>query len=76
VVDAVAEQRRGRGRPQFLNYWYSKEGQEIAARNLSSARTRSPKKYAVSFPGRLNFNRRRIWRLTSAEGYFGEGGIF
>ena len=72
VVDAVADKKGTRDVAEaYLRYWYSKEGQEIAARN--SYRPRDPeiaKEYETSFrEGRTVHHRRSVWRLDQgAEG--------
>jgi sulfate/thiosulfate-binding protein len=80
VVDAVADKKGTRPAAEaYLKYWYSKEGQEIAARN--SYRPRDPeiaKKYEASFPKIELFTIDDIfggWTKAQKD-HFGEGGIF
>jgi sulfate/thiosulfate-binding protein len=80
VVDAVADKRSTRPTAEaYLNYWYSKEGQEIAARN--SYRPRDPeiaKKYEASFAKIELFTIDDVfggWTKAQKD-HFGEGGIF
>src|ERR1700721_963197 len=80
VVDAVADRKGTRGgAAAYLRYWYSKEGQEIAARN--SYRPRDPeiaKEYENSFAKVDLFTVDDVfggWTRAQKE-HFGEGGIF
>ena len=80
VVDAVADKKGTRAAAEaYLRYWYSKEGQEIAARN--SYRPRDPeiaKEYETSFAKVELFTIDDVfggWTKAQKE-HFGEGGIF
>src|SRR6201747_487498 len=80
VVDAVADKKGTRAAAEaYLRYWYSKEGQEIAARN--SYRPRDPeiaKEYETSFAKVELFTIDEVfggWTKAQKE-HFGEGGIF
>lgn len=80
VVDTVADKKGTRAAAEaYLNYWYSKEGQEIAARN--SYRPRDPeiaKKYEASFPKIELFTIDDVfggWTKAQKD-HFAEGGIF
>jgi sulfate/thiosulfate transport system substrate-binding protein len=80
VVDAVADKKGTRAVAEaYLKYWYSKEGQEIAARN--SYRPRDPevaKKYESSFAKVELFTIDDVfggWAKAQRE-HFSEGGIF
>jgi sulfate/thiosulfate transport system substrate-binding protein len=80
VVDAVADRKGTRAVAEaYLRYWYSKEGQEIAARN--SYRPRDPeiaKEYENSFAKVELFTVGDVfggWTRAQKE-HFGEGGIF
>ena len=80
VVDAVADKKGTRAVAEaYLQYWYSKEGQEIAARN--SYRPRDPeiaKEYETSFAKVELFTIDDVfggWTRAQKE-HFGEGGIF
>ena len=80
VVDAVADRKGTRAAAEaYLRYWYSKEGQEIAARN--SYRPRDPeiaKEYENSFARVELFTVGDVfggWSKAQKE-HFGEGGIF
>jgi sulfate transport system substrate-binding protein len=80
VVDAVADKKGTRAVAEaYLRYWYSKEGQEIAARN--SYRPRDPeiaKEYETSFAKVELFTIDEVfggWTKAQKE-HFGEGGIF
>ena len=80
VVDAVADRKGTRAVAEaYLRYWYSKEGQEIAARN--SYRPRDPeiaKEYESSFAKVELFTVGDVfggWTRAQKE-HFGEGGIF
>jgi sulfate/thiosulfate-binding protein len=80
VVDAVADKKGTRAAAEaYLRYWYSKEGQEIAARN--SYRPRDPeiaKEYETAFAKVELFTIDEVfggWTKAQKE-HFGEGGIF
>ena len=80
VVDAVADSKGTRAVAEaYLRYWYSKEGQEIAARN--SYRPRDPeiaKEYENSFAKVELFTIDDVfggWTKAQKE-HFSEGGIF
>jgi sulfate/thiosulfate transport system substrate-binding protein len=80
VVDAVADKKGTRAVAEaYLRYWYSKEGQEIAARN--SYRPRDPeiaKEYESSFAKVELFTVDDVfggWTKAQKQ-HFGEGGIF
>jgi sulfate/thiosulfate-binding protein len=80
VVDAVADRKGTRAVAEaYVRYWYSKEGQEIAARN--SYRPRDPeiaKEYEDSFAKVELFTVGDVfggWTKAQKE-HFGEGGIF
>ena len=73
------QERHPRGRRGLLKFWYTKEGQEIAARN--SYRPRDPeiaKKYEASFAKVELFTIDDVfggWTKAQKE-HFGEGGMF
>lgn len=80
VVDAVADRKGTRAVAEaYLRYWYTKEGQEIAARN--SYRPRDPevaKEYENSFAKVELFTIDDVfggWAKAQKE-HFGEGGVF
>ena len=80
VVDAVADKKGTRAVAEaYLKYWYTKDGQEIAARN--SYRPRDPeiaKKYEASFPKLELFTIDQAfggWTKAQKD-HFAEGGIF
>jgi sulfate/thiosulfate transport system substrate-binding protein len=80
VVDAVADRKGARAVAEaYLKYWYSREGQEIAARN--SYRPRDPeiaKQYENSFAKVELFTIDEMfggWTKAQKE-HFGEGGVF
>jgi sulfate transport system substrate-binding protein len=80
IVDAVADNRGTRAVAQaYLSYWYSRDGQEIAARN--SYRPRDPevaKQYANSFPALELFTVDQLfggWTKAQKD-HFSEGGVF
>ena len=80
VVDAVADRKGTRAVAEaYLKYWYTKEGQEIAARN--SYRPRDPeiaKQYETSFAKVELFTIDDVfggWAKAQKE-HFGEGGVF
>jgi sulfate/thiosulfate transport system substrate-binding protein len=80
VVDAVADRKATRAAAEaYLKYWYTREGQEIAARN--SYRPRDPemaKEYEASFAKVELFTIDDVfggWTKAQKE-HFAEGGIF
>jgi len=80
VVDAVADKKGTRAAAEaYLKYWYTKEGQEIAARN--SYRPRDPeiaKQYENSFAKVELFTIDDVfggWAKAQKD-HFAEGGIF
>jgi sulfate/thiosulfate transport system substrate-binding protein len=80
VVDAVADRKGTRAVAEaYLRYWYSKEGQEIAARN--SYRPRDPeiaREYENSFAKVELFTVDDVfggWAKAQKE-HFAEGGVF
>jgi sulfate transport system substrate-binding protein len=80
VVDTVVTKKGTRAAAEaYLKYWYTREGQEIAARN--SYRPRDPdiaKKYEASFSKVELFTIDDVfggWAKAQKE-HFGEGGIF
>jgi sulfate transport system substrate-binding protein len=80
VVDAVADRKGTRAVAEaYLKYWYTKEGQEIAARN--SYRPRDPeiaKQYESSFAKVDLFTIDEVfggWTRAQQE-HFSEGGVF
>ena len=80
VVDVNADKKGTRAAAEaYLKYWYTKDGQEIAARN--SYRPRDPEiaaKYAASFPKVELFTIDEVfggWTKAQKE-HFAEGGIF
>lgn len=80
VVDAVADKKGTRAVAEaYLKYWYTREGQEIAARN--SYRPRDPeiaKQYEKSFAKVELFTIDEVfggWTKAQKE-HFGEGGVF
>jgi sulfate transport system substrate-binding protein len=80
VVDAIADRKGTRAAAEaYLKYWYSREGQEIAARNCW--RPRDPeiaRKYEASFAKVELFTIDDVfggWARAQKE-HFGEGGIF
>ena len=80
IVDKVADKKGTRAVAEaYLNYWYTKEGQEIAARN--SYRPRDPeiaKEYEKSFAKVELFTINDVfggWAKAQKE-HFAEGGIF
>lgn len=80
VVDAVADRKGTRAVAEaYLRYWYTKEGQEIAARN--SYRPRDPeiaREYENSFAKVELFTTDDVfggWTKAQKE-HFGEGGMF
>jgi sulfate transport system substrate-binding protein len=80
VVDAVAERKGTRAVAEaYLKYWYSKEGQEIAARNSYRPRdSEIAKEYENSFAKVDLFTIDDVfggWAKAQKE-HFSEGGIF
>ena len=80
VVDTVADKKGTRAAAEaYLKYWYTREGQEIAARN--SYRPRDPeiaREYEKSFAKVELFTIDDVfggWAKAQKE-HFGEGGIF
>ncbi len=80
VVDKVADKKGTRGVAEaYLKYWYTREGQEIAARN--SYRPRDPevaKEYEKSFARVELFTINDVfggWTKAQKE-HFAEGGVF
>lgn len=80
VIDTVADRRGTRAVAEaYLNYWYTKEGQEIAARN--SYRPRDPdiaRRYQDSFAKLELFTIDDVfggWAKAQKE-HFSDGGIF
>ena len=80
IVDKVVEKKGTREiADAYLRYWYTKEGQEIAAKN--SYRPRDPEiaaKYEKSFAKVNLFTIDEVfggWAKAQKE-HFGEGGIF
>jgi sulfate/thiosulfate-binding protein len=80
VVDAVSDRKGTRGAAEaYLKYWYTREGQEIAARN--SYRPRDPeiaKEYEASFAKVELFTIDDVfggWSKAQKE-HFAEGGVF
>jgi sulfate/thiosulfate-binding protein len=80
VVDAVADKKGTRAAAEsYLKYWYTREGQEIAARNFY--RPRDPeiaKAYEASFATMELFTVDDVfggWARAQQE-HFGEGGVF
>ena len=80
VVDAVADKKGARAVAEaYLNYWYGKEGQEIAARN--SYRPRDPeiaKKHENDFAKVELFTIDNVFGgwAKAQQDHFSEGGIF
>src|SRR3954468_2670317 len=80
VVDAVADKKGTRAAAEaYLRYWYSKEGQEIAARNSYRPRdTEIAKEYEKSFAKVELFTIDDVfggWTKAQKD-HFAEGGIF
>lgn len=80
IVDSVADKKGTRAAAEaYLKYWYTKEGQDIAARN--SYRPRDPevaKKYEASFAKVELFTIDDVfggWTKAQKD-HFAEGGIF
>jgi len=80
VVDTVADKKGTRAAAEaYLKYWYTKEGQEIAARNFYRPRDAAVgEKYADSFAKVSLFTIDDVfggWTKAQKE-HFGEGGVF
>jgi sulfate/thiosulfate-binding protein len=80
VVDRVAEKKGTRDVAEaYLRYWYTKEGQEIAARNFYRPRDAEiAKKYDSSFAKVNLFTIDEVfggWTKAQTE-HFAEGGVF
>jgi sulfate/thiosulfate-binding protein len=80
IVDTVADKKGTRAAAEaYLKYWYTKEGQEIAARNFYRPRDAAVgEKYADSFAKVNLFTIDDVfggWTKAQKE-HFGEGGIF
>jgi sulfate/thiosulfate-binding protein len=80
VVDTVADKKGTRAAAEaYLKYWYTKEGQEIAARNFYRPRDAAVgEKYADSFAKVELFTIDDVfggWTKAQKE-HFGEGGVF
>ncbi|EKS34079.1 sulfate ABC transporter substrate-binding protein [Afipia broomeae] len=80
VVDTVADKKGTRAAAEaYLKYWYTKEGQEIAARNFYRPRDAAVgEKYADAFAKVDLFNIDDVfggWTKAQKE-HFGEGGVF
>ena len=80
VVDTVADKKGTRAAAEaYLKYWYTKEGQEIAARNFYRPRDAAVgEKYADSFAKVDLFTIADVfggWTKAQKE-HFGEGGVF
>ena len=80
VVDTVADKKGTRAAAEaYLKYWYTKEGQEIAARNFYRPRDAAVgEKYADSFAKVDLFTIDDVfggWTKAHKE-HFGEGGVF
>ena len=80
VVDTVADKKGTRAAAEaYLKYWYTKEGQEIAARNFYRPRDAAVgEKYADSFAKVDLFTIDDVfggWTKAQKE-HFGEGGVF
>ena len=80
VVDAVADKKGTRAVAEaYLRYWYTREGQRIAARN--SYRPRDPeiaKEYETSFSKVELFTVDEVfggWAKAQKD-HFAEGGVF
>jgi sulfate/thiosulfate transport system substrate-binding protein len=80
VVDAVADKKGSRAVAEaYLRYWYSKEGQEIAARN--GYRPRDPE---IAREHEASFGRIELFTIDEVFGgwakaqkeHFSEGGVF
>ncbi|MDO8979294.1 MAG: sulfate ABC transporter substrate-binding protein [Afipia sp.] len=80
VVDTVADKKGTRAAAEaYLKYWYTREGQEIAARNFYRPRDAAVgEKYADSFAKVNLFTIDDVfggWTKAQKE-HFGEGGVF
>jgi sulfate transport system substrate-binding protein len=80
VVDKVVDKKGTRAAAEaYLKYWYTKEGQEIAARNFYRPRDAAVgEKYADSFAKTDLFTIDDVfggWTKAQKE-HFGEGGVF
>lgn len=80
VVDAVSDKKGTRSAAEaYLKYWYTKEGQEIAARNFYRPRDAAVgEKYADAFAKVELFTIDDVfggWTKAQKE-HFGEGGVF
>jgi len=80
VVDTVADKKGTRAAAEaYLKYWYTKDGQEIAARNFYRPRDAAVgEKYADSFAKVDLFTIDDVfggWTKAQKE-HFGEGGVF
>jgi sulfate/thiosulfate transport system substrate-binding protein len=80
IVDKVADKKGTRAVAEaYLKYWYTREGQEIAARNSYRPRdTEIAKEYEKSFAKVELFTIDEVfggWTRAQKE-HFGEGGIF
>ncbi|WP_430641370.1 sulfate ABC transporter substrate-binding protein [Afipia massiliensis] len=80
LVDTVADRKGTRAAAEaYLKYWYTKEGQEIAARNFYRPRDAAVgEKYADSFAKVNLFTIDDVfggWTKAQKE-HFGEGGVF
>jgi sulfate/thiosulfate-binding protein len=80
VVDKVADKKGNRAAAEaYLQYWYTKEGQEIAARNFYRPRDAEiAKKYDSSFAKVGLFTIDEVfggWTKAQAE-HFADGGVF
>ena len=80
VVDRAADKKGTRAAAEaYLKYWYTKEGQEIAARNFYRPRDAAVgEKYADSFAKVELFTIDDVfggWTKAQKE-HFGEGGVF
>ena len=80
IIDAVADKKGTRAVAEaYVKYWYTKEGQEIAARNSYRPRDAdTAAKYAASFPTIDLFTIDEVfggWSKAQKD-HFAEGGIF
>jgi sulfate/thiosulfate transport system substrate-binding protein len=80
VVDSVADKKGTRGAAEaYLKYWYTKEGQEIAARNFYRPRDAdTAQKYQASFAKVDLFTIDDVfggWTKAQKE-HFADGGVF
>jgi sulfate transport system substrate-binding protein len=80
VVDAVADKKGTRAAAEaYLKYWYTKEGQEIAARNFYRPRDADiAKKYETSFAKVDLFTIDDVFGgwTKAQKTHFAEGGVF